>query len=200
MHIGIDFDNTIVCYDELFHREAVARGLIPRGVEPTKTAVRDHLRDTGREDAWTELQGFVYGDGIGGASLFPGVKDFLAAMRERRARVSVISHKTRFPVLGPRTDLHEAARRWLVQNELLDRDGMSLSAEHVFFNETKGETLRRIAELGSTHFIDDLPAFLIEPAFPAHVERILFDPHGCTAPIDGVHRASSWQQILAMIS
>ena len=30
MLIGVDFDNTIVCYDGLFHRVAVEQGLIPQ--------------------------------------------------------------------------------------------------------------------------------------------------------------------------
>ena len=61
MIVGVDFDNTIVGYDQLFHRVAVERGLVPTGMEPTKSAVRDQLRNTGQEDAWTELQGYVYG-------------------------------------------------------------------------------------------------------------------------------------------
>ena len=61
MHIGIDFDNTIVGYDSLFHRAALERGLIPPDLPATKSRVRDHLRRAGREDAWIELQGCVYG-------------------------------------------------------------------------------------------------------------------------------------------
>ena len=29
MRIGVDFDNTLVCYDGVFHRAALERGLIP---------------------------------------------------------------------------------------------------------------------------------------------------------------------------
>ena len=49
MLVGLDFDNTIVCYDRLFHRLARERGLIPEHVPATKGAVRDHLRNVGRE-------------------------------------------------------------------------------------------------------------------------------------------------------
>ena len=52
--IGIDFDNTIVCYDDVFARVAVELGLVPPKVATSKTAIRDHLRaatDAGADDA-----------------------------------------------------------------------------------------------------------------------------------------------------
>ena len=61
MTLGIDFDNTIVGYDQLFHRVAVERRLIPANLPPRKNDVRDFLRSQGREDDWTMLQGYVYG-------------------------------------------------------------------------------------------------------------------------------------------
>jgi hypothetical protein len=45
--IGIDFDNTIVCYDEVFGRVAVEQGLVPPHAATSKTAIRDHLRASG---------------------------------------------------------------------------------------------------------------------------------------------------------
>ena len=53
MVIGVDFDNTIVCYDDLFHRIAVEQGLVPARLEPRKNEVRDFLRNAGQEAAWT---------------------------------------------------------------------------------------------------------------------------------------------------
>ena len=60
MRIGIDFDNTLVCYDRLFHRAALDAGLIPAQVAQSKNAVRDFLRKDGREPAWTELGRRLY--------------------------------------------------------------------------------------------------------------------------------------------
>ena len=64
MIVGIDFDNTIVCYDDIFHREALDRELIPAATPARKEAVRDYLRQQDKEDLWIELQGYVYGPGI----------------------------------------------------------------------------------------------------------------------------------------
>jgi hypothetical protein len=34
MRIGLDFDNTIACYDGVFHAAALERGLIPEALLP----------------------------------------------------------------------------------------------------------------------------------------------------------------------
>jgi len=81
MLIGIDFDNTIVCYDALFHRVCRERGLIPAEVPINKTDVRNYLRQAGREDAWTEMQGYVYGARMSEAAPYPGVLDFFRSCR-----------------------------------------------------------------------------------------------------------------------
>src|SRR6266516_4689237 len=111
--IGVDFDNTIVSYDDLFHRIAVERGLVPPELDPRKNQVRDFLRRSGREQDWTELQGYVYGARMAEARAFPGVLEFFSETIRRRLPVYIVSHKTRAPVLGPGYDLHRAAHSWL---------------------------------------------------------------------------------------
>jgi hypothetical protein len=82
--IGLDFDNTIVIYDEVFLVEAKKRGLVGSANGPaSKKTVRDAIRLLPNgELAWQELQGFVYGQGIAQASMCDGVDVFL-----RRCRV-----------------------------------------------------------------------------------------------------------------
>ena len=41
MRIGLDFDNTIVTYDSLFHKVATEQGLVPASLPVSKLAVRD---------------------------------------------------------------------------------------------------------------------------------------------------------------
>ena len=48
--IGLDFDNTLISYDQLFFTCALEDGLIPASLSADKMAVRDHLRESGRED------------------------------------------------------------------------------------------------------------------------------------------------------
>jgi hypothetical protein len=186
MLIGVDFDNSIVCYDHVFHAVAVHKGLIPPETPVTKNAVRDYLRKADREDDWTALQGSVYGVCMEDSRPFPGALEFLTRCRQRNVPAFIISHKSRYPFLGPKYDLHETSRAWLLQH--------GLDGDHVFLELTKQEKLRRIAALGCTHFIDDLPEFLAEPGFPAGVEAILFDPNNHHIG-NRFRRANSWNEI-----
>ena len=57
-------------------RAAAEQGLIPPDLPPTKSSVRDYLRQFDQEDASTALQGQVYGARILEAEPCPGVLEF----------------------------------------------------------------------------------------------------------------------------
>lgn len=177
MKIGIDFDNTIVSYDSLFYKVAVESKLVPSELPQSKLAVRDYLRRVGREKAWTEMQGLVYGARLLEAEPFPGVVDFFAWAREAGLDLYIISHKTRHPFIGPPYDLHAIAQEW-VQSRLTDGKASYLPPEHVFFELTKEEKVRRIAACGCHYFIDDLPEILTAPEFPVATSPVLFAHEG----------------------
>jgi FMN phosphatase YigB (HAD superfamily) len=64
MRLGFDFDNTLISYDQLFHRVALDKSLILAEILKQKNAVRDSMRERGIEEEWTRLQGEVYGSRI----------------------------------------------------------------------------------------------------------------------------------------
>jgi hypothetical protein len=173
MRIGIDFDHTIACYDDAFHRAAVAQGLIPATVGHDKTSVRDHLRGLGRDPDFTLLQGYVYGPGMQYARLYPGLREALAALRGAGHRLFIVSHRTRAPFAGPPYDLHAAARDFVARQGL--QNG-GFAADEIWFEETRASKLARAGALLCDVFIDDLPEVLAAPAFPASARAILFDP------------------------
>jgi len=176
MRIGIDFDNTIACYDGVFHKAAVERGLIPSDVHTDKTSVRNYLREIDREEAWTELQGYVYGARMDLVAPYPGVKRFVSEALAGGHSLFIISHKTKSPYLGPRYDLHDAARSFLSQQSLV-LDGVSgIAPQNAFFEVTLVEKLARIRAQKCDVFIDDLPELLEESDFPNETRGILFDP------------------------
>jgi len=195
--LGVDFDNTLVCYDELFHAVALEQGLVPAGTARTKEAVRGALRAAGREEAWTELQGHVYGRRLREARPFPGALELLAEARRLELPVSVVSHKTRRPYRGPPLDLHAAAWEWLEHQGCFDPARIGLVRDRVFFCETKEAKLERIAGVGCSHFVDDLPEVLLAEGFPAATQRILFAPAGSPALAGNVPVACmrSWGEI-----
>jgi hypothetical protein len=200
MRIGIDFDNTIVSYDALFHRVARELDLVPAATPPNKVAVRDHLRCAGREDDWTEMQGTVYGSRVDEALAFPGVVEFLRRLKARGDVPAVISHKTRHPFIGPRHDLHQSARGWIDGHLGAGNDAL-VAPERVFFELTKQDKIGRIAAFGCEVFIDDLPEILLDPQFPPSTRRILFDPERHHAPGDypQLEVAPSWADICRVL-
>src|SRR6202171_5964771 len=102
MRTGIDFDNTIACYDGVFHAAALEKGLIPADLSRDKNSVRDHLNGSGRSDDFTELQGYVYGARMELVSPYPGFTEFAEAERYAGHTLFIISHKTKHPILGPK--------------------------------------------------------------------------------------------------
>lgn len=199
MIIGVDFDNTIVCYDKLFHKIAIEKGLIPKGIHQIKYEIRNYLRKHGKEDAWTELQGIVYGPGTLNARPFEGVLDFFMHCRKNKFKTYIISHKTIHPFLGSKYNLHEFAHKWLEKQGFYDSKKIDLSKENVFFELTKEEKLNRITKQGCTWYIDDLPEFLSDKKFPKNVGCILFDPNGRYKNKDIFERVESWKEMTEKI-
>jgi hypothetical protein len=200
MHIGIDFDNTIVSYDSLFHRVAVEQGLIPATVPANKVAVRDHLRQTGREEVWVAMQGEVYGSRMNDAEIYPGFLDFLDWARAADHEVSIVSHKTRHPFSGPQYDLHQAARGW-IEIHLLGGSSPRIAAHNIHFELTKQEKLARIGAIACDAFIDDLPEILLADGLASGLRRVLFDPDGhhvdrVAAPVQRVDGWPAARQLL----
>lgn len=199
--IGVDFDNTIVSYDALFQRLAVEKKLVPPFLSSKKNEIRDYLRQSNNEDAWTELQGYVYGSRMKEADSFEGVINFFkTCLSNKKTALYIVSHKTRFPFLGEKYDLHQAAEDWLEANGFYNPKEIGLMRENVFFELTKEAKFDRIRKLNCDYFIDDLPEFLLDPAFPKNVQRILFDPHSAHPQCAGLVPMKSWNQILDFVN
>lgn len=173
IYIGIDFDNTIVTYDNVFHKYACELGLIVEEVKRNKQAIRDAIRMLpGGENTWIELQGLVYGCHMDESELVEGVELFLQTCKEKSTKVSIISHKTIYTARGPRYNLQEAAKRWIESKNFLATLG--LHEDDIVFEETLNGKLTQIKNRRCTHFIDDLPEVLLHPGFPPGVEKMLY--------------------------
>jgi deoxypyrimidine-specific 5' nucleotidase type C protein (NT5C) len=195
--IGIDFDNTLVRYDAIFALAARERGLVSGALPATKLQVRDMLRRAGREAAWTELQGHVYGVRMEEAEAFPEAIEVLRELRDRGHEIFIVSHRTRHPALGPAYDLHQAARDWMARH--LHGGDAAVDAAHIYLETTREDKILRIRDLRCDVFVDDLPEVLVAAGFPPTTRRILFDPDGRHVPPDGVERARSWAEVSDLI-
>ncbi len=192
--IGIDFDNTIVCYHDVFHDVATEQGLIPKSFPKNKEKIRDYLRIHNQENAWTEMQGYVYGQRISHAQPFPGFTDFVQSMLTHHYTMYIISHKTKFPYLGKKYDLHQSAHEWLEKNHYFNIDHSNF-----FFLSTKDEKCKKIKQFQCHYFIDDLPELLLDAGFPSETEKLLFSPDGAVFN-DIIKHFKHWDDITAYLA
>ncbi|OUR60357.1 hypothetical protein A9Q74_14180 [Colwellia sp. 39_35_sub15_T18] len=178
MRIGIDFDNTMVDYTGVFYQVALELGWIPKETLPTKFAVKQSFLDANNERKWTELQGIVYGREIHQAIPFAGIHQTITTWLNKGHELFIISHKTKYPIIGDKVNFHIAAMTWLEQYQLVSSLGSlsTIAKENVFFNETKEEKIAKIAALSCDIFIDDLPSILMHKSFPKQSKKVLFDP------------------------
>jgi hypothetical protein len=202
LKIGIDFDNTIAGYDDLFCTVAAELGLVPPDFTGSKQDVRTAVRrlDDG-ERRWQALQGRVYGARMQGAALLDGVVQFCRRCYAHGGiELSVISHKSQFGHFDPeRVDLREAARRWMRSRGCFEPTGLGLDPDRVYFEPTRADKLARIAAVGCTHFVDDLEEVFDDPDFPAGVRRILFTNGGAPPAGRSYEAFGSWHEIAEAI-
>ena len=170
--IGVDFDNTLIKYDDIFYKIAISQQLIDESVSPTKKAIKHDMQRRKKDSEFTRLQAEVYGRGIKDAEPTLGSIEALKRLKKEGHEVYIISHKTLNPIKGPKYDLREAASNWLVAKEYFEESGVGLSRKNVFFENTKEEKVARIKKIGCEHFIDDLEEIL--EMIDAKINRILY--------------------------
>lgn len=195
--IGLDLDNTIVSYDNLMHKVALELGLISKNSGKSKKCIRDTIRKlSDGEVKWQELQAIVYGPRMKEAELIKGVEHFFKLCKKNKIKVYIISHKTQFANYDTtRTNLRTAAFDWMERNKFFKEEVFSLLRKNVHFESSRAEKIRRIGQLGCTHFIDDLEETFIESSFPQEIEKILYDPHDEHLHLHAVRVFRTWEDI-----
>ena len=200
MIVGLDFDNTIINYNESIYWYAVNHGFCDVSVSRDKKTIRDRIRQLeDGEMKWRKLQAYVYGPGIMDGVLNRGVLEFVRACGEHKVKVYIISHKTKFAASDETgTRLRESALSWIRDTGFFDQTG--LCRKDVFFEDTREDKINRLITLGCTHFIDDLEETFREPSFPQNVVKILYAPNaGITPRNDGVIPVSHFHDIQSEI-
>ena len=172
--LGLDFDNTLVCYDKLFHRIAVEKGYINNNFKSSKIEIRNYLRQQGKDEDFTFLQGEVYGSRILEAEPSRGMINALRFIHSTGIKMVLISHKSKKPYKGPSYDLHQAAWKWLEKNKFFAFEGLGWNRSNIYFEETKEQKIKRIVELGCTHYIDDLTEIL--DLLPNTINKLHYSP------------------------
>ena len=176
MLVGLDFDNTLAHYDNVFAAEAKKFGLVSGKWQGTKKDLRDKLYSTeGGDKSWQKIQGQVYGPSMHKANLFPGVARFLLRCKLLGHTVFIVSHKTKYGHFdSSKTLLRQAALDWMHSKGFFDKDKFSISKENIFFATTRQEKVEKISTLNLDVFVDDLEEVFAEKSFP-DIKKILFN-------------------------
>lgn len=193
--IGIDLDNTLVCYDALFYQLACEKELIPHTLVPQKHAVRDYIRIHAGDAAWQQLQGLAYGPRMAEAQLFPHARDVLLHWKAQGIQISIVSHKSLFSPAVPGHNLQQAALQFLAQQGLMD----CIPPKHIYFLPNRAEKIATLSRLDCHVFIDDLPEVFTAPLFPSQTHKILHDPHGAFTHM-GIASCQGWEEIFAAVA
>ena len=125
MRLGVDLDNTLICYDDVFLSGARELNLVPKSWTGDRFQVRAYVRDQKNgETSWQRLQGQVYGRWNSRAKLFPGVYRFLWRCNFRKITVDVLSHKSEHGHFdNEEVALRQVARQFLVEQGILSKHG-----------------------------------------------------------------------------
>ena len=178
MNIGIDFDNTIARYDNLFKEIALLECFIDKGWTGSgKRELRNYLLELpDGKITWMKLQGLIYGKYMHRAELMPGVANFLLQCKLRNYPVFIVSHKTEFGHFDPeKILLRKEAMKWMQIKRFFDSQNFGINKHNIHFANTRDEKVEKIAQLNCTFFIDDLPEVFRYPLFPNKTKKILFD-------------------------
>ena len=138
--IGVDLDNTIICYQRSFATVATELNLLPHNWSGRKDDLKGEmlLRPEG-ERLWQMVQGRVYGAGIVDAELFPGVERFLRRSQYLGHEVFIVSHKTEYGHFDPsRVSLRQSALSWLKSQQVVG-ETLGLTAKNIFFADTRSD-------------------------------------------------------------
>jgi hypothetical protein len=196
--LGLDFDNTIVCYDAAIAVLADELVDLPPEVPRTKLGLRDYLRENNREPEWTAFQGELYGPGMRHALPFAGAVETMQDLVAAGYDLMIVSHRSRRPYAGQPHDLHASARCWIA--ERLQSAGLFTENNGcVNFLETREDKIARIAELGCQAFLDDLDEVLGAHSFPDKATGILFDPSGSSSGLEGKRCISAWPELRSVV-
>ena len=195
--IGVDFDNTVISYDDILSKLAHERG-ISVTFPCSKKILRDLLRQLPNgEIEWQKWQAIMYGPMIGEAKLMSHAGNFFKQCRIKNVSVYIISHKGEYAAQDTSgINMRTAALKWMHDNHFFSKDGLGFKQESIFFCNTRQEKIQKIRKLGCNYFIDDLEETFLEEGFPQTVQGILYSPTGDNSQsTEKLTLATSWKEI-----
>jgi hypothetical protein len=165
--IAFDLDNTILDYRTSLHQLKLDRAELNKISAHTKADFRLRVIAEFGEDYWTELQGFLYTEYVAYSRIDPKFVDLLKYLGANQWQTSIISHKTKFPYLGPKLNMRDCALKRL---EVAGIEKLLTNGVHFF--ATKEEKIDYINSVKPNIYIDDLEEIL--DLLSNKITRLLF--------------------------
>lgn len=188
--IGVDIDNTIIDYTGLFEKRVLERFQISFSEGITKNTIKSTVVGKFGELAWTQLQGIVYAEALSEQVFFPGAVTVIERWLALGIELRLLSHKTRFPLVGPKVDLRQATYRLLSDTFRRSVDSKQLTIE---FFETQSQKIEAINNYAPNLFIDDLVAVIDKVLPPIRAIHFKCD---CNFLTTGTHEiADDWSSL-----
>ena len=186
MRVGIDLDNTIINYSNIFSEICKDYDLKINKKNP-KLQLKTYIRKYISKKKWTKIQGEVYGEKIFKADIFQNFKSFLKFAKRNSIEIIIISHKSKNPILGKKINLHSKALLFLEKK----LDFKFLKNKNIFFENSLSNKIKKITDCECDYFVDDLLDVFKNKKFPATTEKLLFkDKH-----ID-TNNFTNWREII----
>ena len=190
--IGIDLDNTIINYDKLFLDLAKEKKLIKRNLKITRQSLRKIIKKESIKK-WKTIQSTVYSEKIKEAKINSGVLTFFKKIINQNKKIFIVSHKTKFPYIGKKKNLHSLSKKWISKNLIKKINNKNFDLKSVYFEETEKKKIKRIRKLKCQYFIDDLPSILKK--LSPKIKKILFDPNNANNKYKDYKKIKSWKEI-----
>ena len=156
--IGIDLDNTILKYDEVFHLLALEQSWVDQDCLSDKDAIKKGLSKKADyfgqgENRWRQLQAWAYGSHIEKALVFDGFFDFVRQAQQCGDKLFIVSHKTEFSNYDPSMSLRDAAINTLDHRGFfkpIEEGGLGFEQQDVYFASSLDKKIQSIKKLNLT--------------------------------------------------
>ena len=200
--IGVDFDNTIACYDLVFLKVAQSMGYLQEHSTLNKSQVKNTISKLdGGDLLWQKIQGQVYGKYMHQATVYAGFIEFLCIAKLRGDEVYIVSHKSEYGHFDEsKTNLRQVSKLWINKNvSRAACEYQCIDINQIYFESTRGEKLNRIDQLECDIFIDDLQEVFDDVNFPSKTEKILFSDLTSMNVSKNVKHLNTWRKIIKYI-
>ena len=176
MLVGLDLDNTIIDYSQLFQKLLIEQAWCKEQPDSKQELKNVVVALENGQQKWEFLQWQAYGPRCSEARLSSGFLNFLEQGHQKKFQFCVLSHKTVFASQDHRHihPLRESAIQALDKWGVFSVPGSPLTQNDVHFADHREEKLSLIHKMGCDIFVDDLFEVLEHPQFPKTTKPIWF--------------------------